>query len=271
MNRWPVRLAHLLLIVLVLQLGWKGGQWTWRVIWPAPSDPVELALMDGEPRRGSSASSMPLRDIALFGRVSSSEQSGVSRVERETAPETGLTLTLHGVFLATRGQGSSAILSGRDGTAERYAVGDELPGGAELVAVEPNRILLQRNGEVESLGFDDDGLTLGGVAAAGERTEDSRAGVERAMEALEENPEEAIARAGFRPNEDGPGYVFDGTNEKLSAMNLQQGDVIISVNGQQLGDIEADRARLERWMNSDRLDLEIERGGSRFSFTVPVP
>ena len=270
MNRWPVRLAHVLLVVLVVQLGWKGGQWTWRVIWPAPSDPVELALTQGDPQRGA-GSSIPLRDIALFGRAASGQQSSVSRVERETAPETGLTLTLHGVFLATRGKGSSAILSGRDGAAERYAVGDELPGGAELVAVEPNRILLQRNGEVESLGFDDDGLTLGGVAAAGERTEDSRAGVERAVEALEEDPEEAIARAGFRPNEDGPGYVYDGTNEKLSDMNLQPGDVIISVNGQQLGDIEADRANLERWMNSDRLDLEIKRGGTRFSFTVPVP
>ncbi|WP_077530711.1 type II secretion system protein N [Vreelandella utahensis] len=270
MSRWPIRFAHLLLVVLVVQMGWKGGQWTWRVIWPAPSDPVELALTDTGPQRGS-GSSIPLREIALFGRASSGGESSVSRVERETAPETGLTLTLHGVFLATRGESSSAILSGQDGAAERYAVGDDLPGGAELVAVEPNRILLQRNGEVESLGFDDEGLTLGGVAAAGESTEDSRAGVERAIEALEEDPEKAIAEAGFRPNEDGPGYVYDGTNEKLSAMNLQPGDVIISVNGQKLGDIEADRANLERWMTSDRLDLEIERGGTRFSFTVPVP
>ena len=270
MTRWPVRLAHLLLIALVVQLGWLGGQWTWRMIWPEPFDPVALEL--SAPVSGQSAGgTIRFSEMTLFGRADRGTEGSVSRVARETAPETGLTLTLHGVFLATRGGRSSAILSGRDDAAERYAVGDELPGGAELVAVERNRILLRRNGEVESLSFDDDGLTLGGVAASGERSEDTRAEVERAMEALEEDPEEAIAEAGFRPNKDGPGYVYDGTNEQLSAMNLQPGDVIISVNGQQLGDIEADRANLEQWMNSDRLDLEIERGGTRFSFTVPVP
>ncbi len=270
MSRWPVRLAHLLVMALVVQLGWLGGQWTWRLLWPEPFEPVALdrsAPVSGQ----STGGSIQLSEMTLFGRATRKTEGSVSRVERETAPETGLTLTLHGVFLATREERSSAILSGRNSAAERYQVGDGLPGGAELVAVERDRILLRRNGEVESLSFDDDGLTLGGVAASGERSEDTRAEVERAMEALEENPRETIAEAGFRPNEDGPGYVYDGTNERLSAMNLQPGDVIISVNGQQLGDIEADRANLERWMNSDRLDLEIERGGTRFSFTVPVP
>lgn len=270
MNRWPIRLAHLLLIALVIQLGWLGGQWTWRLIWPEPFDPVALEL-PAPAGNESAGTTIRLSEMALFGRAGQGAEGSVSSVERETAPETGLTLTLHGVFLATRGDRSSAILSGRDDAAERYVVGDELPGGAELVAVERNRILLRRNGEVESLSFDDDGLTLGGVAASGERSEDTRADVERAIEALDEDPEEAIAEAGFQPSEDGPGYVYDGTNEQLSAMNLQPGDVIISVNGQQLGDIEADRANLEQWMNSDRLDLEIERGGTRFSFTVPVP
>lgn len=270
MSRWPNRLAHLVLIALVIQLGWLGGQWTWRLVWPEPFDPMALEL--AAPLSGQSTGvSGRLSEMTLFGRSNQSADGTVSRVARETAPETGLTLTLHGVFLATRSERSSAILSGRDDAAERYRIGDGLPGGAELIAVERHRILLRRNGEVESLSFDDDGLTLGGVAASGERSEDTRADAERAMEALKDNPEETIAEAGFRPNADGPGYVYDGTNERLSAMNLQPGDVILSVNGQQLGDIEADRANLEQWMNSDRLDLEIERGGTRFSFTVPVP
>lgn len=270
MSRWPVRLAHLLLVALVIQLGWKGGQWSWRIVWPEPSEPVALALADATPGR-SGSNDTPLDEITLFGRADPGEGESVSPVERETASETALTLTLHGVFLASHGEDSSAILSRRDRAAEGYLVGEELPGGAELVAVERNRILLRRNGEVESLSFDDEALTVGGVAAARESTEDTRAGVERAIEALEDNPRETIAQAGFRPNSNGPGYVYDGTNERLSAMNLQQGDVIISVNGKQLGDIESDRANLRRWMNSDRLELEIKRGGTRFSFTVPVP
>jgi|AntDeeMetagen681_2_1112603.scaffolds.fasta_scaffold00003_203 general secretion pathway protein C len=265
--RLPNFLAHLLLVILVVQAGWFGGQWTWRVIWPQ-SIAAGMAQAASEP--GSDVARIRPDELTFFGRVEGRE-GGIPDVVRETAPETGLTLMLHGVFLATREKASSAILSENGGSAELYRVGDELPGNAELIAVESQRILLKRNGEVESLSFEDEGTAFGKVASSRQRSEDSEAFLQQASEALENNPEEAIASAGFRPRDDGPGYVYDGTNEQLSEMNLQPGDVIISVNGRELGNVEEDRERLEQWMSSGTLQLEIERGGTRFSFTVPVP
>ena len=266
-TRLPNRLAHLMLVALVIQAGWFGGQWTWRVIWPQ-SIGAGMALSSAQ--SGSDTGRIRPDELTFFGQVEGRD-GDISEVVRQTAPETGLTLTLHGVFLATQANASSAILSEDGRSAELYRVGDELPGNAELIAVEPNRILLKRNGEVESLSFEDEGKALGKVASSGQRSEDSEAFLEQATQALENNPREAIASAGFRPRDDGPGYVYDGTNKQLSDMNLQPGDVIISINGRELGNIEEDRRRLEQWMNSESLQLEVERGGTRFSFTVPVP
>ena len=265
--RLPNFLAHLMLVVLVVQAGWFGGQWTWRVIWPQS---IAAGMSQTATESGSNVGRIRPDELTFFGQVEGRE-GDIPDVVRETAPETGLTLTLHGVFLATQAKTSSAILSEDGDSAELYRVGDELLGNAELVAVEPRRILLKRNGEVESLSFEDEGMAFGRVASSRQRSEDSDALLKQASEALEDNPEEAIASAGFRPREDGPGYVYDGTNKQLSEMNLQPGDVIISINGRELGNVEEDRERLEQWMSSESLQLEIERGGTRFSFTVPVP
>lgn len=265
--RLPNLLANLMLVALVIQAGWFGGQWTWRVIWPQS---VAAGMAQTASDSGSDVASIRPEQLTFFGRPEGGEGE-ISDVVRETAPETGLTLTLHGVFLATQANASSAILSEDGESTELYQVGDDLPGNAELVAVESRRILLKRNGEVESLSFEDEGRAFGKVASAGQSPEDSEAFLDEASEALDNNPKEAIASAGFRPREDGPGYVYDGTNEQLSDMNLQPGDVIISINGQELGDVEEDRRRLEQWTSSGTLQLEVERGGTRFSFTVPVP
>ena len=266
-RRLPNMMAHLMLVALIIQAGWSGGQWTWRLVWPQT---VSVGMAEGTRDTGSATARIQPDELSFFGRRKVRE-GRISDVVRETAPETGLTLALLGVFIAAQNERSSAILSGNGRPAQLYEVGDRLPGGAELVAVERKRILLKRNGEVETLSFEDDGLSMDRVAAMPRSRGDREAFVERGLEALEEDPREALASVGFRPNDDGPGYVYDGTNERLSGMNLQPGDVIISINGQQLGDVKADRERLGRWLASNSLQLEIKRGGTRFSFTVPVP
>ena len=266
-RRLPNVLAHLMLTFLVIQIGWFGGQWTWRLIWPQD---VVVGMPQTPRDGGSTAQRIRPGDLTFFGRRENAGHQ-ISSVARVTATETGLRLTLHGVFLAAQGERSSAILSGDRRSADLYHVGDPLPGNAELVAVEPRRILLRRNGEIESLTFED-GLAIGRVAGSGrEGAEDDGAFLARANRALEQDPGKALASAGFRPHDDGPGYVYDGSNERLAGTNLQPGDVIISINGRELGDVESDRERLEGWLASDSLRLEIERGGTRFSFTVPVP
>jgi len=270
--RLPVWLANIMLLALVLQLGWLGGQWTWRLLWPEVpvAGPISAASTD---RDGSTR--MSLSDLTLFG-VPERGSDEIPDVVRQTARETSLQLTLHGVMLST-GESLSGAIVARDGRdSGYYRIGDELPGNATLVAVEAGRILLRRAGEVEALSFEDGGLQL---ASSGRRAsreqampESTDAFLEMASEQLADNPEEALASAGLRPSGEGQaGYVYDGTNPMLSQMNLQPGDRILSINGHELGDATRDRDLMEQWANSQSLQVEIARGGTTFSFTVPVP
>lgn len=68
------------------------------------------------------------------------------------APTTPLALTLQGTFLGkSKTEGSFAIISSSDDEQAMYQIGDEIPGGATLYAVEPFRVILERNGRHESL------------------------------------------------------------------------------------------------------------------------
>ncbi len=267
MQRLPNWLASLLLLGLTIQLGWLGGQWTWRLVWPdLPAPSLEEAGQSGR----DSMARIRLQELELFGHAER-EAGELSEVVRETAPQTGLQLSLHGVFLATPDERSSAILSEDGDEAQLYRVGDDLPGNAELVAVESSRILLRHNEEVEALSFEDEGMEMGMVAQSPEAPADQEAFLDMATEQLEDDPEQALSSVGFQARDDGPGYVYDGTNEQLSDMNLQAGDVIISINGHELGDVASDREQMQDWADSASLQLEIERAGTRFSFSVPVP
>ncbi|MGV8842757.1 MAG: type II secretion system protein N [Pseudomonas sp.] len=74
-------------------------------------------------------------------------------VEDAPPPVTRLRLSLHGSFLHTDPQRSSAIVQREGQPAQRYAIGAEIDDGIRLYAVHRERIELQRNGQLEILRF----------------------------------------------------------------------------------------------------------------------
>lgn len=87
----------------------------------------------------------------LFGDNSRQAQAPTKK-EIIEAPTTPLALTLQGTFLGTSSTGESwAIISSSNNAQAMYKAGDEIPGGATLFAVEPFRVILERNGRHESL------------------------------------------------------------------------------------------------------------------------
>ncbi len=87
----------------------------------------------------------------LFGDGSGQIQSAAKKEVIE-APTTPLALTLQGTLLGRSSTEESwAIISSSDNAQAMYRVGDEIPGGATLFAVEPSRVILERNGRHESL------------------------------------------------------------------------------------------------------------------------
>ena len=68
-------------------------------------------------------------------------------------PKTKLKLVLTGVMASGAPTHASALIQGPDKQTENYQVGDEIPGGASLKHVYPDRVVLERSGRLENLVF----------------------------------------------------------------------------------------------------------------------
>jgi len=74
-----------------------------------------------------------------------------SAPKQKDIPETRLDLVLKGTFTHAENEKASALIAPSNKKTDRYFVGDQVPGGAELVAVHRGEVILRRNGQDESL------------------------------------------------------------------------------------------------------------------------
>lgn len=265
-------LTHLLAIILVIMMAQSLARLTW-----LPFRDWQPALSGGaalqSPQQGQANRIPALVTGNLFGRQESlaAQSQVLSQVE---APKTRLQLMLEGVFLAEKEEDSGAIVSERGQAAQSYRIGEKLPGNAELVGVFPDRIVLRRAGQLEALTFED----ATAANAMLEKVEQPRISspedfVSVAQQQLMENPTAALASVGLAPADPGgqpQGYVYTGDNPMLRALNLQKGDIIRSVNGHVLGDMQKDREMLKELSQQAMLEVEVERGGMSFTVSYPL-
>ncbi|MBZ0334023.1 type II secretion system protein N [Marinobacter sp. AL4B] len=268
-------LANLLLLALVMYLGVELARVAWLYAWPEQPVPELYGQVAGAQSALQSGGLAPIAGYELFGR--SESQAGVADVIRESAPETGLRLRLEGVLIGQRPEDSGAIVAGSNGETEYYRVGDRLPGNAELAEVESARILIRRGGRYESLAFEEV-LGVEGIVAETPKDESRPAGspdeiLASARAQLDTQGAAALRAYGLSPASDNgqTGYVYDGSNAMLNAVNLKPGDVITALNGQRLGDFEQDKALFDEWRSQPRLDIEIERNGSLLTVSYAIP
>ena len=264
-------LANLLLLVLVLYLAVMLARMTWLFAWDDRPVPMAPVVGDAGGLPGNSRLTTSMAAYEFFGR--SERPVEVAEVVRRSAPETRLRLRLEGVLVAQRPENSGAIVAGSNGETAYYRVGEVLPGNAELAEVEPGRILIRRDGRYESLAFEDAPSEL----VAEVTTKPAESSPERflanAREQIDTQGLAALAPFGLRPVDDSgmSGYVYDGSNAMLNAVNLRAGDVITAINGQRLGDISQDKVLLENWRGQAQLDIEIERDGSILTISYAIP
>ena len=92
--------------------------------------------------------------------------------------------------------------------------------------------------------------------------------VEKYAEKLKGDPEGVIRELGLSPVSAGSsdGYRLGNlaNSPYLSQTGLQPGDVILSVNGQAVGDIQRDRQQIEGLLQQGSARLEVQRGTRRF-------
>ena len=277
-DKLPQWVLTFLLLCFVVYCSNLLAALTWNVL--GTGEPLvgstHFSEVSAEQGSRQSVDSSILLTQSLFGKTDTSRptQQLMKNVE---APKTKLQLQLKGVFTSERESESSAIVAQRGQKGEYFKIGDKLPGNAELVAVYSDRVLLKRNGRLETLSFEDANQSSNGIAKVKpsvNRTQVSspRQFVDVAEKRLAENPSTALASVGLKPVQEGSasGYVYDGNNPMLAGMNLKPGDVVRSVNGNPLGDINKDKALLKQLYQEGSLEVEVERDGTSFYINYPL-
>ena len=278
------------LCVMVVGIGFTlANAWFFFLADPALPETSVRALDRVDDERG-----VPIAEVTalhLFGRPRS--MAGAARIAAtENLRDTRLSLQLVGVFVATAADESRALIAQKGRDPEIYAPGDRLPGNARLVDVYWNRVVISRAGQHELIRFEHDTGNIQRMDGTGIAPQtvapltravveparpqrpaaDARQAVSRYREALEANPEQALADAGVVVAPDRDGYVVGALADlpELSHTGLQAGDRIVSVNGLAVGDPGADRLKIEDFLANGAVRLEIQRGDRRFAVSVAV-
>lgn len=89
---------------------------------------------------------------------------------------------------------------------------------------------------------------------------------------LQENPTELLNQAGLTPASGGAGYRIGNSPYAglLTSAGLEMGDVILSVNGNSLGQPQNDAQLLGQLSQQSEVEVVIQRGGRQFAVTFPI-
>jgi general secretion pathway protein C len=248
---------------------------TWMIL-----SPSTLVLSEPSRAKGAAmvAQNQSIADMHLFGDAAVA----VIDVPKDVnAPKTRLRLELLGVMAASIAENSSAIIAPKGGAGENYRIGDVVQGRTKLAAVQQDQVILDSNGKLEALKFDlarEQGIQQSGKPTRAQRRAQSAGSLKERFKQVRNaadavnllrdevaiNPAGALKQLGLVTSENGSGYRVSSSGSMLTQLGLEPGDVILSVNGQTLGNLEDDQMLLEQVTNSGQARLEIQRGNRRF-------
>jgi general secretion pathway protein C len=225
----------------------------------------------------------------------------VVAAQTQNAVQTSLPLELQSVFVADSGEQSAAIVAQRGKPGRLYHVGDDLPGNAKLVEVATDHIILSRAGSRETLMFPkiqvqftptdleqdqaqeshdmhDDAAETDHSTNNAEQAQDSPVDELNEYKArLNEDAAGTLAELGIEPvgdaaAEEAGGYRIGNLTDSpyLQQTGLQPGDIIHSVNGRAVGNIEQDQLEIDNILAQGSARIEVQRGSRRFFITVSL-
>lgn len=294
---WLAAVRWVLPVVLVVVVAALLADTVW--LWASgPSDPVprDSSLPRVEVDNDNTDTRLveydQVRDWALFGTWQDQGNNGDDD-KHVDAPETRLQLELLGVFQTGDKEGRpGAIIAEQGNKGELYRVGDRVPGNAQLEEVYADRVILRRQGQLETLKLKAPSLS-GGIQAAesssgreesqkkgqprrgprgapGDGPDDEQSSGDGPLSGDVEEQRKRIIR-GLSLEGGDEGYVIgDGAPAQLlERAGLQSGDVIVSVNGHDVGNEEADLAALREYHEQGSAQVVIQRGDQRFTLSVP--
>lgn len=263
--RGPDRAARLRVVVEAVLIGLlllQAGRLVWIVVDPNAPSMAPLAQAPIKPA-----------DLNVFQRFDAFFRTGgLSSLADVTNADTAQ-LRLFGVRSGGAGDGS-AIIGLADGRQVSVGVGEEVEPGLVLKEVGQDYVTLARGLSVSRLVFSEvpvgapppppppPGEQVVGPAAPASAPSAPTAAVD---------PSRLMAQASLRPRMQGmaiKGFTVSGSGDQLAAAGLQAGDVILSVNGNELTGLDRIAALRGQLANSANAEVRFERAGQVQTTTI---
>ncbi len=301
LNQWLPRAAELVRWLIVVGIAYTLATGVlYFVADPASTSAMASANTSPVTAPSSGALRRPFNVNAVANKHLFGEfvQEAVAQADQTDVEVTRLPLELHGVFVAEVPEDSAAIVAQKNKAGKLYAVGEDVPGNATLVEVYGTHIILRRGGINEKLEFttlssgfvadphEDDSVpgnepieSDGGDASYGESVAERqprtpREFLEAYRDKLTEDPEGLLNELGVTPvsGAQGGGYQLGNlaSSPYLSQTGLKSGDVILSVNGQPVGNVQQDQLQMNSLLAQGSARLEVQRGSRRFYVTASL-
>lgn len=270
---WPAlerRLPWLASIVLGVLIAWLLAILTWSLV-PRPRTAQPIYKHDAAASAATpAASGADLAALHLFGTPASGGGAN--------APETTLNLTLRGIAAGAGAHGESFAIIAASGVGNVYAVGAQLPGGAKVQSIFPDHVLLNLNGQLQSLGLP---KTSSGAGAAPTveaappipptvygRPLPADQNLNQLRNEIVQHPERLLDMMRAMPvmqNGKLEGYrVFPvGNSNAFSQLGLQPGDIVTSVNGMPLDNPAQSMQVLNNIRTSSQVSVTFTRNGQQ--------
>ena len=277
MTGWIGRLAiGAASVAVVLSIANAAARVTWHAVGVTAGSPLgQVATAATEAPKTAPDVELILA-FAPFGKA-------VEEAEPESVvEETSLELVLHGVVLADAREDSIAYISGHRPTIEAYGVGDPIGSDVVLQEVLADRVVLDVAGRREVLSFPkrpEPGADLANVkaqmqaAAGGERVPAAGSTPDEVIDfwrrRIAQNPGAVLDQLGLEATEDGY-RIGVGAHPGVRRAGFKEGDLVASVNGKKVGDVESDRRLYDDIAASGRARVELIRDGRTIVMSFPL-
>ncbi len=233
------------------------------------TEPVvpQLAPGGNAATSGRTLNMQPVLAAQLFGQA---PQLGIGK-SLDAVPISGLNLVLTGVVAA--GNASLALISVDGRPQAPFAIGQEVTDGAVLKAVYPHRVLLIRNGVMESLLLKSAdagaGVSVGAslpfnpiLSSIRERGENDYVVPRSVVNAELQQPQKLLTQALMVPDPGGGFLVREiQPNSVYQRLGLHVGDVIRSVNGEPVNTMQDAMHAYQQARDMQSIQLQIVRNG----------
>jgi general secretion pathway protein C len=190
------------------------------------------------------------------------------------APTTKLNLKLRGVY-STGDETGAVIIADGAGKEDVYQVDDKLPGGAKLVSIHPDHVIIERNLQLEKLILPEgpSAFTLSETPEESQDSEMQETGSELSelRQELIKNPTSIGKLVSLSPSMDSGGQLEGykiyprGKQPLFDELGFMPGDLVTEINGTPLTDSRQSLAAIQKLMQEKELNITIQRDGEIIS------